>query len=44
MRATTATRLLAVPGAALRELMLDSPEVDAEVRQIAYDCMHRITA
>ena len=42
--ANTETRLLAVPGAALQELMLDSPEVDAEIRQIAYDRMHRITA
>ena len=42
--ATMATRLLAVPGAALRDLMLDSPEVDAEIRQIAYDRMHRVTA
>jgi hypothetical protein len=33
-----------VPGAALRELMLDSTEVDAEIRQIAYDRMHRVTA
>ena len=40
-RATTPTRLLAVPGAALRELMLDSPAVDAAIRQIAYDRMHR---
>ena len=39
--ATTPTRLLAVPGAALRELMLDSPAVDAAIRQIAYDRMHR---
>src|SRR5215207_2685589 len=38
---TMPTRLLAVPGAALRELMLDSPAVDAEIRQIAYDRMHR---
>ena len=30
-----------VPGAALRELMLDAPSVDAEIRQIAYDRMHR---
>ena len=39
--ATMPTRLLAVPGAALRELMLDSPAVDAAIRQIAYDRMHR---
>ena len=39
--ATVPTRLLAVPGAALRELMLDSPAVDAAIRQIAYDRMHR---
>ena len=39
--ATIPTRLLSVPGAALRELMLDAPSVDAEIRQIAYDRMHR---
>ena len=39
--ATMPTRLLALPGAALRELMLDSPAVDAAIRQIAYDRMHR---
>ena len=39
--ATKPTRLLAIPGAALRELMLDSPAVDSEIRQIAYDRMHR---
>jgi aromatic-L-amino-acid/L-tryptophan decarboxylase len=39
--ATMPTRLLAVPGAALRELMLDSPPVDTTIRQIAYDRMHR---
>ena len=39
--ATMPTRLLALPGAALRELMLDSPGVDAAIRQIAYDRMHR---
>ena len=39
--ATIPTRLLAVPGAALRELMLDAPSVDAEIRQIAYDRLHR---
>jgi CRP-like cAMP-binding protein len=42
--AVAPTRLLAVPGAALRELMLDSPEVDAEIRRIAYDRMHHVTA
>jgi len=41
VRATVPTRLLAVPGAALRELMLDAPAVDAAIRQIAYDRMHR---
>ena len=39
--ATIPTRLLAVPGAALRELMLDAPSVDAEIRQIAYNRLHR---
>ena len=39
--ATTPTRLLALPGAALRELMLDSPAIDAAIRQIAYERMHR---
>ena len=39
--ATMPTRLLALPGAALRELMLDAPAVDASIRQIAYDRMHR---
>ena len=39
--ATVPTRLLAVPGAALRELMLDAPSVDAEIRQIAYNRLHR---
>ena len=39
--ATMPTRLLALPGAALRELMLDSPAVDAAIRQTAYDRMHR---
>ena len=39
--ATMPTRLLAVPGAALRELMLDSPAVDAAIRQTAFDRMHR---
>jgi hypothetical protein len=38
------TSLLAVPGAALRELMLDSPELDAEIRQTAYERMHHVTA
>ena len=33
-----------MPGAAVRDLMIDSPEVDAEIRQIAYDRMHRVTA
>lgn len=42
--ATMATRLVAVPGAALRELMLDSPEVDAAIRQTAYERMHHVTA
>jgi hypothetical protein len=39
--ATVPTRLLAVPGAALRELMLDSSAVDTAIRQTAYDRMHR---
>jgi aromatic-L-amino-acid/L-tryptophan decarboxylase len=39
--ATIPTRLLAVPGAALRELMLDSPAIDTHIRQIAYDRTHR---
>jgi aromatic-L-amino-acid decarboxylase len=39
---TVATRLLAIPGAALRELMLDAPVIDAAIRQIAYDRMHRV--
>ena len=39
--ATMPTRLLALPGAGLRELMLDAPAVDAAIRQIAYDRMHR---
>ena len=38
--ATTATRLLAIPGAALRELMLDAPAIDAAIRQTAYERMH----
>jgi glutamate/tyrosine decarboxylase-like PLP-dependent enzyme len=42
--ALTAIRLLAVPGAALRELMLDSPAVDASIRQTAYDRMHRVAS
>ncbi|MFL5685048.1 MAG: aminotransferase class V-fold PLP-dependent enzyme [Chloroflexota bacterium] len=40
--ATTPTRLLAIPGAALRELMLDAPSIDAAIRQTAYDRMHRV--
>ena len=40
--ATLDTQLLAVPGAALRELMLDSATVDAQIRRIAYDRMHRV--
>jgi aromatic-L-amino-acid/L-tryptophan decarboxylase len=39
---TTPTRLLVIPGAALRELMLDAPEIDAAIRQTAYDRMHRV--
>jgi CRP-like cAMP-binding protein len=39
---TSPTRLLAIPGAALRELMLDAPEIDAAIRQTAYDRMHRV--
>ena len=39
--ATMPTGLLALPGAALRELMLDAPAVDAAIRQTAYDRMHR---
>ena len=42
--AVVQTSLLAVPGAALRELMLDSPEVDAEIRRVAYERMHHVTA
>jgi CRP-like cAMP-binding protein len=42
--AVVETSLLAVPGAALRELMLDAPEVDAEIRQTAYERMHHVTA
>ena len=38
---TTPARLLAVPAAALRELMLDAPAIDAAIRQTAYDRMHR---
>ena len=37
---TAPTRLLAIPGAALRELMLDAPAIDASIRQTAYDRMH----
>jgi glutamate/tyrosine decarboxylase-like PLP-dependent enzyme len=40
--ATAPTRLLAVPGAALRELMLDSPTIDAEIRRIAYGRLQRV--
>ncbi len=39
---TMPTRLLAVPGAALRELMLDAPRVDASIRQIAFERMRRV--
>ena len=39
--ATSATRLLAIPGAALRELMLDAPAIDAAIRQTAFVRMHR---
>ena len=39
---TSPTRLLAIPGAALRELMLDAPEIDAAIRQTAYERMHRV--
>jgi aromatic-L-amino-acid/L-tryptophan decarboxylase len=42
--AAVPTCLLAVPGAALRELMLDSAAVDAAIRQIAYERMHHVTA
>jgi glutamate/tyrosine decarboxylase-like PLP-dependent enzyme len=42
--ATAATRLLAFPGAALRELMLDAPVIDAAIRQTAYERMHRVVA
>jgi len=40
--ATAPTRLLAFPGAALRELMLDAPVIDAAIRQTAHDRMHRV--
>ena len=40
--ATAPARLLAIPGAALRELMLDAPAIDAAIRQTAYDRMHRV--
>jgi aromatic-L-amino-acid/L-tryptophan decarboxylase len=39
---TMRTRLLAVPGAALRELMLDAPRIDASIRQIAFERMHHV--
>ncbi len=35
------SRLLAVPGAALRGLMLDAPRIDASIRQTAYERMRR---
>jgi glutamate/tyrosine decarboxylase-like PLP-dependent enzyme len=38
------TTLLAVPGGALRELMLESAELDAGIRQTAYERMHHLTA
>jgi aromatic-L-amino-acid/L-tryptophan decarboxylase len=41
---TTATRLLAIPGAALRELMLDAPTIDAAIRQTAYDRLRRVAS
>ena len=41
---TTPARLLAIPGAALRELMLDAPAIDAAIRQTAYERMHRVAA
>ena len=37
------SRLLAIPGAALRELMLDAPAIDASIRKTAYDRMHGVT-
>jgi CRP-like cAMP-binding protein len=40
--ASAPTRLLAFPGAALRELMLDAPVIDAAIRQTAHDRMHRV--
>ena len=40
----TPSRLLAIPGAALRELMLDAPQIDAAIRQTAYDRMHRVAS
>jgi aromatic-L-amino-acid/L-tryptophan decarboxylase len=42
--ATGPTRLLALPGAALREVMLDAPAIDAAIRQTAYDRLHRASA
>jgi glutamate/tyrosine decarboxylase-like PLP-dependent enzyme len=42
--ATQPTSLLAVPGAALRELMLESADLDAAIRQTAYERMHHVTA
>jgi CRP-like cAMP-binding protein len=30
------TRLLSVPAAALRELMIEAPEVDREIRRVAH--------
>ena len=42
--AAQATSLLAVTGAALRELMLESADVDATIRQTAYERMHHVTA
>lgn len=41
---TAPTRLLAIPGAALRELMLDAPAIDASIRQTAYDRMHGVAS
>jgi glutamate/tyrosine decarboxylase-like PLP-dependent enzyme len=41
---TRPTRILAIPGAALRELMLDAPAIDAAIRQTAYHRMHRVRA
>ena len=42
--ATEPTRLLAIPGAALRELMLDASAIDREIRRIAHERMHRASS